>query len=33
VNCAANGMIEALQKQNEELQQRVARLEALVAKK
>jgi hypothetical protein len=33
VNCAANGMIEALQKQNEELQQRVSRLEALIAKK
>jgi hypothetical protein len=33
VNCAANGMIEALQRQNEELQQRVSRLEALIAKK
>jgi hypothetical protein len=33
LNCAANGMIEALQKQNEELRQRLSRLESLIAKK
>jgi hypothetical protein len=33
VNCAANGMIETLQKQNEELLQRVSRLESLIARK
>jgi hypothetical protein len=32
-NCANTGQIEALQKQNEDLQQRVARLEALIEKK
>jgi hypothetical protein len=31
--CAATDMIESLQKQNEELRERVARLEALIAKK